>query len=147
MLSIIIFSGTFFAQGGRNFEKRNDIKKKQVEFISEELQLTEKEKANFIPLYKEYVNKKEELHNKKRKGMHAFFKNNLNMSDEELIKLADMLVDTDIELAKLEKTYQNKYKLVLAPMKIILLHKAEQHFKRELFKQIRRKGVGGKKRT
>ena len=146
ILSIIIFSGTIFAQGGRNFEKRNEIKKKQVAFISNELQLTEKEKTNFIPLYQDYVTKKEALHQKKRTNMQSFHKNNLNMSDEELTKLVDLFINTDIQLAELNKTYHNKYKKALSPMKIILLHQAEQRFKRELFKQIRRKGSGGKSR-
>ena len=142
ILIALFFSINVFAQGGKHHQKRKEIMKKQVEFIISKLQLTEKEKKDFIPLYKEYANKKEALHQQKRESMQAFKKNNLNMSDEELTNLADMLVNTDIQIAELGKTYHNKYKLVLAPIKIILLHKAEQQFKRELFKHMKRKGKG-----
>ncbi|MCF6366477.1 MAG: hypothetical protein L3J35_09790 [Bacteroidales bacterium] len=142
ILLLTFFSVQFFAQAG-HFQKREEIKKKQIEFISTELQLTEKEKKEFIPIYKEFSDKKEALFQKKRSNMRNFHHNGLNMSNDELTKLADFFVDIDIQLAELGKKYNDKFKKVLPPMKIILLHKAEHEFKRELIKKIKHKGGGG----
>lgn len=144
ILTIIFFAGSTFAQGGKHFEKREEIKKKQIEFIVKELQLTEKEKKGFIPLLTEFNDKREALHMKKRKNMRNFHQNSLNMSDEDLTKLGDLLVDIDIQIAQLGKTYYEKYKTVLPPMKIILLRKAEIEFKRQLIKKVGHHGKGPK---
>ena len=137
---IIFFSSNIFSQGGNKGQKRTEIIKKQNEFIISELQLTEKEKKAFIPLFKEYNLKKEDLFNKKRKKMQYFRKNSLNMTEQELENLADFFVDTDVEIAQLGKTYNDKFKKILPPIKVILLHQAEQQFKRQLFKQMKHKG-------
>ena len=120
---IIIFSVQSFAQKGDY--KREEIRKKKYAFIMNELQLTEKEKQEFMPLFKEYDAKREALHDNRRKMMHDFKRNNLNMTDDDLNKLIDEFVETDIKLAELSKTYTNEFKKVIAPMKIILLHHAE----------------------
>ena len=76
---LIFFSGQIFAQGGY-LHKREEIKKKKYEFIKNKLQLTEKEKKEFLPLYKEFDTKKEQLHDQKRKTMMNFRKNSLNLN-------------------------------------------------------------------
>lgn len=146
ILIIFLFSGTIFSQPGRNFAKHEEIKKKQIEFIINELQLTEKEKKEFVPIYNSYNIKREALHMKKRKNMRNFHRNSLNMTNEELIKLSDLFVDIDIQIAQLGKSYNEKFKSVLPPLKVILLHKAEQEFKRQLIQTLKHKGYGQKNR-
>lgn len=146
ILVLIIFFGTkISAQQGKHFQKRNEIMKKQIDFIITELQLTEKEKKEFIPLLNEYSQKKEEIFMKKRQKMQKFHKNSLNMTNKELTDLADFLVNNELELALLGKDYNEKYKKVLPPIKIVLLHKAEQQFKKMLFRKMKHKGQGMKK--
>ncbi len=139
---ILLLSISGFSQQGRKFEKKEEIKKMQLEFIISELQLTEKEKKAFIPIYTAYKNNCEILHQKKRKNMRNFHQNSLNMTNSELTNLSDLLVNTDIQIAELGKTYNEKFKTVLPPLKVILLHKAEQEFKRQLIKSIKNKGMG-----
>lgn len=136
---IVLFSSTIFAQTGMQKSKHSGIIKKQIDFIIKELQLTEKEKTSFIPFYKEYLNKKMDLHKQKRKSMQSFRKNNLNMTDEELLNLSNKLIDNDMQLSILRKEYHKKYIKTLPPIKTVLLYRAEQQFKKELFKQMRRK--------
>ena len=109
LLITIFFSNISFAQGEKHMQKRKEIMKKQIEFVISELQLTEKEKKEFIPVFKEYNLKKEELFMKKRKRMKYFHRNSLNMSEQELADLADFLVDTDIKIAQLGKEYNDKF--------------------------------------
>ncbi len=144
LLLALFFSSSTFAQGGMYMKNRKEIMKKKIEFITSELQLTEKEKKEFIPIFKEYNSKKESLFMKKKQKMHYFYKNSLNMTEEELINLTDFLVDTDIQIAQLGKKYNEKFKKILPPLKIVYLHKAEQQFKRKLFKQMKKNGKGQK---
>ena len=143
---ILLFSSSASSQPGRKFEKNDEIKKKQIEFIIKELQLTEKEKKAFVPIYNAYNSKREVLHMKKRKSMRNFRQNSLNMSNDDLIALSDQLVDTDVQIAQLGKTYNEKFKTVLPPLKVILLHKAEQEFKRHLIQTLKQRGAGQKNR-
>jgi len=146
ILIILLFTNTIFSQPGRKFEKNEEIKKKQIEFIIKELQLTEKEKKAFVPIYNAYNNKREALHMTKRKSMRNFRQNSLNMSNKDLTALSNQLVDTDVQIAQLGKTYNEKFKSVLPPLKVILLHKAEQEFKRHLIQTLKQRGAGQKNR-
>ncbi len=144
LILIIFFGNTISAQGEKHFQKRNEFLKKQIEYIVSQLQLTEKEKKEFIPLLKELNAKKEKLFIEKRNKMHYFYKNSLNMSDKELTDLADFLAQNNLQQAKLGKEYNEKFKTVLPPIKIVLLYKAEQQFKKMLFKKMKHKGQGMK---
>lgn len=140
----ILFTVQSNAQPGEGFKNREEIRKKKYAFIMKELQLTEKEKSEFIPLYKEYDGKREYLHEKRRKMMEDFKRNNLNMSNEDINRFIDSFIETDIKLAELNKTYTAKFKTVIPPMKIILLHQAENEFKKNLLKHIHRNRQGPK---
>ena len=131
---LIIFGGNIYAQGGNYHHKREEIKKKKYEFIKNKLQLTEKEKKEFLPLYKEFDTKKEQLYDQKRKTMMNFRQNSLNMNNDDLNAMIDKFVDLDIQIAKQGKIYYTKFKAVLSPMKIILLHQTENEFKKLLLK-------------
>lgn len=137
-LTIFILSGHVFAQPGpgMNAQKRKEIKEMQLKFIINKLQLTDKEKNEFVPLYNTYSSEREKLFTEKHKTMHNFKQNSLNMSDEELLALSDKFVDIDLRLAQLDKQYNEKFKKVLPPVKIILLYQAENDFKRELIKKM-----------
>ena len=53
-------------------KNREKIKAKKLEFIKEKLQLTAKEEKSFLPVYKEFEIKRENLHMKKRAIMILF---------------------------------------------------------------------------
>jgi hypothetical protein len=137
----VFYASSVFGQGGMHHERKDEIRKIKIDFITNQLQLTEKEIKEFVPIYNEYNDKLENIYMNKRKKMKYFHQNNLNMSEKELIELGDYIVDSEIKSAELAKVYHNKYKTVLPPMKILLLHKAEQEFKRELFNKIKNHGV------
>jgi len=138
---IMIFSVSVFAQPGPgiNSQKRKEIKEMQLKFIINKLQLTEKEKREFIPIYKKFTTEREKLFTEKHKNMRNFKQNSLNMSPKDLLALADKFCDIDLRLAQLNKQYNEKFKKVLPPIKIILLYQAENEFKRELIKKMHRK--------
>jgi hypothetical protein len=134
LIILTLFSYQSFSQGGRHHQNRELIKQKKYEFVKNKLQLTEKEKKEFMPLYKSFDNEREKIHDERRAAMKNFKENHLNMSDEDLIKLIDTFADLEIRSAQLGKTYSDKFKKVLPPMKIILLFQAENDFKRHLLR-------------
>ena len=140
-LIIFFIAGQTFAQSGpgMNTQKRKEIKEMQLKFIVNKLQLTDKEKTEFVPLYRKMSDEREDLFMQKHKAMRNFKQNSLNMSDAELLALVDKFVDIDIQLAQLNKQYNEKFKKVLPPIKIILLHQAEMEFKKELIKKMHHK--------
>ena len=108
----------------------------KMEFIKKELQLTQKEQSKFLPLYKEFGDKREKLHEKKRNLMHNYKKNSLNYTAAETEKLSDDFVAIDIELAKLNIEYHQKFKKVLSPAKVLILYMSEHQFKKHLIKKM-----------
>ena len=140
-LIILFTTGQIIAQPGpkMNTQKRKEIKEMQLKFIVNKLQLTDKEKSEFVPLYKNMSDEREKLFMQKHKIMRNFKQNSLNMSDEELLNLSDKLTDIDIRTAQLNKQYNEKFKKVLPPIKIILLYQAEHEFKKELLKKMHHK--------
>ncbi len=140
LLAVSILNGNILAQKNQDTGKRQEIRQKQKEFIINKLQLTEKEKKEFIPLYDKYGNEKEKLMIEKHKAMKFFKKNHLNMTNEQLLSLSDKLVNIDLETARLSKQYNDKFKKVLPPLKIILLYQAENEFKKQLIKKMHKKG-------
>ncbi len=142
LISIFLVNGTIFGQPGLNSQKRKEFKEMELKFIVNKLQLTDKEKKEFVPIYSKFCDERESLFVKKHQAMRNFKQNSLNMSDKELLKLSDELADIDIRLAQLNKQYNDKFKTVLPPIKIILLYQAEHEFKKELLKKVHRKGGG-----
>ncbi|NPA68671.1 MAG: hypothetical protein GXO50_08690 [Chlorobi bacterium] len=139
----IIFTATqIFAQAGMNAQKRKEIREMQLKFITKKLQLTDKEKKSFLPVYNQYSNEREKIFAEKHKTMRNFKQNSLNMTDEELLKLADKFVNFDIRAAQLNKQYNEKFKQVLPPLKVILLYQAENEFKKNLIKKMKQQQKG-----
>jgi len=141
ILTIFFLHGYTFAQpgSGMNAQKRKEIKEMQLKFVINKLQLTEKEKKEFVPIYKNFMTEREKLYTEKHKNMRSFKQNSLNMSQKELLTLADKFCDIDLRLAQLNKQYNEKFKKVLPPIKVILLYQSENEFKRELIKKMHRK--------
>jgi hypothetical protein len=118
-------------------DKRDQLQNEKLQFIEKNLQLTPEEKNNFMPVYAEFDKKREDLHRKR----HQIFKNyqtdGLNMSNDEILKTADQLVDIDVQTADLEKQYLEKFKKTLPPVKILLLYKTELEFKKDLLRKMK----------
>ena len=141
-LILFLLTVQAFAQPGMNPQKRKEIKEMQLKFIINKLQLTEKEKAEFIPVYKTFTAKRESLFFEKHKTMRNFKQNRLNMSNNDLLNLADECVNINFRLAQLDKQYNEEFKKVLPPIKIILLYQAENEFKRDLIRKMHHKQDG-----
>ncbi|WP_264564916.1 sensor of ECF-type sigma factor [Flavobacterium sp. N3904] len=139
----LFISFSFYAQGERFKEKKEQIKAMKVAFLTTELNLTASEAEKFWPIYNTYDDKQFELRHQKMK---SYFK---RMEDDELDKLSEKEANTlltqietnDEELFNLRKKCTSDLKGILPSVKIIKLRKAEEDFNRKLLQQYRDKGL------
>ena len=151
LIAFIAVTSVFGAQAQ---EKRADRSEKMLEykikFIEEKLALTEKEKTDFIPIYKEYLQKEQECKKEFRseKGTTKGEKQLLSeKSDAEIEKELDAHIARKEKGLAVDKEYLAKFKKVLPIKKVAQLYEAERAFKKELLDKLRdKKGEGKGKR-
>ena len=139
---LLFVSFSFYAQGEKMKEKREQIKAMKVAFLTTELDLTSKEAERFWPLYNTFDDQQFELRHQKMK---SFMR---RMNDETLDKMTEkeantfltQMENTEEELFLLRKKFNASLKGVLPSIKIIKLRKSEEGFNRKLLHQYRNKG-------
>ncbi|MBR9833437.1 hypothetical protein [Acidiluteibacter ferrifornacis] len=148
LIAFIAVTSVFGAQAQ---EKKADRSEKMLEykikFIEEKLALTEKEKADFIPVYKEYLQKEQECKKEFRseKGAAKGEKQLLSeKSDAEIEKELDAHIARKEKGLAVDKEYLAKFKKVLPIKKVAQLYEAERAFKKELLDKLRDKKSEGK---
>jgi len=137
------FSG--FAQQNRgehngSGKMRKKFEAEKVSFITQQLDLTPKEAQIFWPLYNEKNQKLNEFRNKSRGFFRQLKDEKKSLTDEELMKISEQLIDYRISEANLDKEYHQKFKEILPIKKILLLYQAERKFQRMLLHKIKEKG-------
>lgn len=138
LIHILLFTTLLFSQ---NFnEKLDRVKALRIEYLSNELDLTQNEAEKFWPIFNDYDKKQFELHREKRKLMMKLNpKNSVNLSEEELTKLIqeDEKIESDIVLNKKQLT--RNLQGIIPTKKIVLLRKLEVDFKQKLLNKIKNK--------
>ena len=133
ILLILSFSLATFAQS--NGDK---IKTLKIAYITEKLNLNEKEAQKFWPIYNEF---EEENSNLRKQSYEARKKTDLNnISEEDALQLLKKIRQNEEKKEKLETNFINNLMKVISAKKIILLHKIEDDFKRKMFDEYKRRG-------
>ena len=110
---------------------------KQKEFITKHAKLTPEEAEAFFPLFFELQKKKWEINKNARKQARNNEPGN-KLTEEQYSKLVNEIADAKIEIAKLEKSYIEKYLKVIPAGKILDVQRAEDRFQREMIKNMAR---------
>ena len=140
---LLLVSISFYAQGKKMLEKKEQIYALKVAFITNELSLTSTEAEKFWPIYNSFEDRQFDL---KRQKFISYIK---KMDDETLNKMSDkeaLTVLTQMEASE-DEVFQLRKKLIaslksfLSPVKIIKLKKAEDEFNKKLLQQYREKGL------
>jgi Skp family chaperone for outer membrane proteins len=133
LLFIISFSLTTVAQ-----PNRDKIKTLKIAYITEQLNLSEKEAQQFWPIYNNF---EEENSNLRKQGYNARKKADLNTISEEdaLILLKEMRMNEN-KRQSLENDFIDRLTKVISAKKIIMLHKIEDDFKRKMFDEYKKRG-------
>jgi hypothetical protein len=134
----ILISASVCGQGGspRFEEAMAKMKADRVSFLTEKLQLSVEEAEKFWPLYNEYLSKREDLMWGKREKMHRNFDPS-SISEAEMNKMLNEILDQEVKLAQLKKDYFEKLKGVIPVKKVLTLHRVEQEFMNHMLNQIR----------
>lgn len=138
MMCMVLISGVALGQNEptRFQEAMAKMKADRVSFLTDKLQLTVEEAEKFWPVYNEYQTKREEMMWGKREKMHRDFDPD-KLTDEELNKMLNDILDQEVKLAQLKKDYFIRLKDVLPTRKVLRLHRVEQEFMNHMLNQIR----------
>jgi Skp family chaperone for outer membrane proteins len=133
ILFIISFSLTMVAQ-----PNRDKIKTLKIAYITEQLNLSEKEAQQFWPIYNKF---EEENSNLRRQAYGARKKADLNtISEEDALILLKQMGINENKRQSLQNDFIDRLSKVISAKKIIMLHKIEDDFKRKMFDEYKKRG-------
>ena len=137
MALLLIFSVGYSQKGtDRNrAEMKEKIQSTKIEFVKEHLALSEKENKVFIPMYKAYLEEMSNTKNNHRKSRPDFDA----LSNEEVEKILMERFENRQQKLDIQKAYFEKFKSVMPAKKIAELYKAEQSFRKEMWKKYKEK--------
>jgi Spy/CpxP family protein refolding chaperone len=139
---LLFISFTFYAQGERMKEKKEQIKALKVAFLTTELNLTTSEAEKFWPVYNTFDDKQFELRHQKMKAFMGRMEEGSidKMSEKDASAFLNQMESSEEELFLLRKKFIATLKGILPATKIIKLKKSEEDFNRKLLQQYRDKG-------
>lgn len=118
------------------FAQRDKIKSLKVAFITEELNLTEKEAQQFWPVYNAYDNTVGNLkYNEFRKVIHEIRENYATISDNKANELLNRTVEIQTQIHTEEINLIKKLRNIISAKKILGLKQAEEDFDRKMFEE------------
>lgn len=131
----LLVSLNLFAQ-----ENREQVKALKVAFITEKLDLSEKEAQDFWPIYNTYDDNYTKIKFEDIRSIRHDIKQSINtLNDAKAKILLDKLVDAENKLHHERTQLISKLRKVISSKKIILLKIAEDDFNRKLFEQYKKK--------
>ena len=136
---LLLISFSFYGQGEKMREKKEQIKALKVAFLTTELKLTSNEAEKFWPVYNTFDDKQFELRHQKMKSfMRKMNDETLDkMSEKEAIAFLNQMESTEEEIFVLRKNFIATLKGIIPATKIIKLRKSEENFNRKLLQQYR----------
>lgn len=140
-LLFLLLSFSFYGQGGKFNEKKEQIKSMKIAFITSELSLTPDEATKFWPLFNAFEDKQNEIRRQKMKGYLDRIEDGAidKLSDKEASVLLTNIENSEEELYQVRKKFVSSLKGVISSVKILKLKKAEENFNRKLLQQYRDK--------
>lgn len=133
ILFILSFSLLSVAQ-----PNRDKIKTLKIAYITEKLNLSEKEAQQFWPIYNSF---EEDMSNLKRQSHETRKKIDITtISDDEASQILKEIRNNENKKYHLENDFIDKLSRVIPAKKIILMHKIEDDFKRKIFEEYRKRG-------
>lgn len=124
---------TASSQGNSNREKLNTYK---IGFFTKKLNLTASEAQKFWPVYNEYQGEKIKLQTERLGLIRTFNQGESAMSDEQILRLGDRLVESQVKETEMAVKFHEMLKQVLPPAKVIRFYQAENQFRVFLLKEL-----------
>ncbi len=125
---------------GKGREMRNRIEAQKISYITQKLDLSPKEAQAFWPLYNELEKKKSDIRRKSKILFKKLYHGKDSLSEKELLKISDQLIDLRLEDVQLEKKYHSEFKKTLPAKKILDLYHTEKQFQNMLLRRLKERG-------
>ncbi|MDE7420029.1 MAG: hypothetical protein K2N35_07450 [Muribaculaceae bacterium] len=130
------------AQGKDKKKMMEELQQFKIDYIVKEIQLSEKEKAEFIPLYTEYDRARRQAGSEAWK-FERELKKKKDVSEADYKKLYELQQIAREKDNEIVKTYDVKFEKILSAKQIYTMHQAEGKFL-EKMKEMRKKNHDGK---
>ncbi|MFD1550620.1 hypothetical protein DNU06_14805 [Putridiphycobacter roseus] len=134
LLLILSFGTATFAQKGHI--DREQIEKEKKAFITKAMTLTASEAKVFWSKYEAYESEKRNLHREARKIKYALKSQDV-LSEDEAYDLIEKMLKLEEKSAKMELRYLSEFASVVGKDKAVKFFKAQDDFKREIFKKLK----------
>ncbi len=136
VFSVLLMSSLLFAQHEPDKDK---IKSLKVAFFTERLDLSSKEAQAFWPIYNEYDDKRDAMHEQKKDQVYRKIRDAENLSEKEAGELVKLYLIFEENEEELDKDFTERISKVISAKKTLLLLRSEYDFKKQLLKQYRHK--------
>ncbi|MDG2193923.1 MAG: hypothetical protein P8K77_03530 [Polaribacter sp.] len=136
---LLFLGSNIFSQERKEGRKR--IKTLKISFITEKLDLTEKEAALFWPIYNKFEKKRMSLHHSERYELKKRIEklggiDHLKESDAKAISKEILTIQKSLYQAHLD--FHKEIKTVISYKKLIQLQMVEREFNKKLFSRYRK---------
>lgn len=140
----LFFGAAVFAQppgggGEKEQKKRERIHAQKIAFISTEVDLTPEEAQKFWPVYNQFEAEIEKARKERRKYMKELRKSD-DLTDERAYELFELIFKSEKKESDIRLSYLKKFADILGKKKSTALFIAEEKFKRELLKKLKKDG-------
>lgn len=152
LLLLIVFVGVSLsvdAQGRQDRPRRGGfdveaVKKEKEKFLIKEMELTEKEAQEFIPLEAEYMDKKFQI-NREARSKTRELRQKKDKTDTDFKKITEINLEASKKESELQIEYFKKFSKVLSAEKVEKYRAADLKFKEEMLKRHKeRRGEGAR---
>lgn len=121
-------------------KNRERIKALKVSFITEQLDLSQKEAQEFWPVYNAFDAKTSKIKHEDIRSIRKEIRDHFNdISDEEASYLIKRFNDAENNLHVLRMEFSKKLSKIIPAKKIILLKVAEEDFKKKIFEEFKKR--------
>ncbi len=120
-------------------KNRDRVKALKVAFITEKLDLSEKEAQAFWPIYNAFESKRANIKYNELRGIKKEIDEKIEtMTNAEASKLITRINNAENEMHELKMEFSKKILEILPSKKVILLKTAEDDFKRKMFEEFKK---------
>lgn len=131
-----------YSQDKDKAKMMEELQQFRIDYLAKEMQLSDKEKSEFVPLYKEYDNERKKAGAEAWKFERELKKKN-NASEADYKKLSELQQKARANDNEIVKKYDAKFESFLSAKQIYTMHQGEEKFF-EKMKEIRKKHHEGK---
>ncbi|MDG2372605.1 MAG: hypothetical protein P8L83_08350 [Flavobacteriaceae bacterium] len=140
---IILISPLFIFSQASN--EKNDkeqrferMESRKIAFISDKVELSPDKAQVFWPIYNKYNSEIKSVRDSSKSIIRNYNNNKSFMSNDELGKVIDAVLKIEQRYLEIKIKYVKDFHKIISNKQIIELHQAEESFKRELLRRIKK---------